>query len=129
MYTELALSSSAAIETQAAALWIAFSSAAEHSVDEAIRILNRLDDLPDVRPDHAVRILNAHGLVEMNANGDSRAIVQKCELAHALLPQVRDPFVTTGLLNLYGYVTVLLAQMTVASRSRTRCLRRRGNRT
>ena len=85
MYTELALSSSAAIETQAAALWIAFSSAAEHSVDEAIRILNRLDELPDVRPDHAVRILNAHGLVEMNANGDSRAIVQKCELAHALL--------------------------------------------
>ena len=109
-YTELALASSAAIETQAAALWIAFSSAAEHSVDEAIGILNRLDDLPDVRPDHAVRILNAHGLVEMNANGDSRAIVQKCELAHALLPQVRDPFVTTGLLNLYGYVTVLLAQ-------------------
>lgn len=109
-YTELACSSTDAIEPQTAALWIAFSSAAEHSLDEARAALDRLDDLPDDRPDHAVRILNAHGLVQMNGGGNAWSAAQKCELAHALLPQVRDPFVTTALLNLFSYVTVLLGQ-------------------
>jgi DNA-binding NarL/FixJ family response regulator len=109
-YTELALSSTTTIELHNAALWIAFSSAAEYSVDEANAILDRLGSLRDSRPDHALRILNAHGLVLMNSGGDARTAAEKCELARALLPQVHDPFVTTGLLNLFATVMVLLTQ-------------------
>ena len=109
-YTELALSSTAAVEMQNAALWIAFSSAAEHSAAEANDILDRLGSLHDSRPDHAVRILNAHGLELMNSGGDVRTVVEKCELARALFPHVSDPFATTSLLNLFATATVLLGR-------------------
>jgi len=109
-YTELALSSTASIEMHNAALWIAFSSAAEHSTDEASDILDRLGSLRDSRPDHALRILNAHGLALMNSSGDMRAVVEKGELGRALLPQVHDPFATTGFLNLFATAAVLLAR-------------------
>lgn len=109
-YTELALSSTAKIEMRNAAIWIAFSSACEHSAAEANDILDRLDSLHDSRPDHAVRILNAHGLGLMNSGGDVRTVVDKCELARALFPHVSDPFATTSLLNLFATATVLLGR-------------------
>jgi ATP/maltotriose-dependent transcriptional regulator MalT len=109
-YAERAFSSTASVERQTAALWIAFSSAIEHSVSDAKSILRRLDAIADSRPDHAVRMLNARGLLELNSDGDARTAAMKCELALAILPRVRDPFITTSVLNVFGYVAVTLAE-------------------
>lgn len=109
-YTELAFASTTSIEMQNTALWIAFSSAADHSVAEATPILDRLHEVRDGRPDHALRLLQAEALVLMNGGGDLREAVEKCEQARAFLPEVRDPFLTTGLLNVFANATVLLAR-------------------
>ena len=38
----------------------------------------------------------------MNHDSDVRIVAEECELAHALLPQVLDPFLTTNFLNIVG---------------------------
>jgi len=108
-YTELALSSTVSIGMQGTALWIAFSSAVDHSVREAEAILDRFSNLPDSRPDHALRILQAQALVVANGGGDLRQAAKKCELARALVPKVPDPFTITGLLNVFAHTAVMLA--------------------
>ncbi|MDB4952718.1 MAG: two-component system response regulator, partial [Myxococcales bacterium] len=109
-YAELAYSTTAVIELQTTALWVAFTSASERSTSKARAILDRLSDLGDERPDHTLRILHAHALLAMNADGDARTAAEKCELARALLPHVRDPFLATALLNVFAHLVVLLAQ-------------------
>lgn len=109
-YTDLAFLSASVIDLQTTALWIAFASAAERSATDARAILARLSDLHDDRPDHALRVLTAHGLMLVNGEGDARTAAEKCELARALLPHVRDPFLTTNLLNVFGQTMVVLAQ-------------------
>jgi ATP/maltotriose-dependent transcriptional regulator MalT len=109
-YSELALSAAVSIEMQNTALWIAFSSAADRSTDDAKAILDRLRQVSDGRPDHALRLLQADGLVLMNGGGDLRDAGEKCELARAFASHVRDPFTTTGLLNVSANVAVLLGQ-------------------
>jgi ATP/maltotriose-dependent transcriptional regulator MalT len=109
-YTEFAYSSTDVIELKTTALWIAFSSASECSPTEARAILDRLSDLGDDRPDHTVRVLHAHGLMFMNVEGDARTAAEKGELARALLPHVRDPFLTTAVLNVFAHILVVLAR-------------------
>ncbi len=107
---ECAYSIASSIPLQATALWIAFASASERSVSQASLILERLRGLPDERPDHALRLLIAHGLLLVNNDGDVRIAAEKCELARALLPQVRDPFLRTNFLNLFAYTMVNLVE-------------------
>jgi ATP/maltotriose-dependent transcriptional regulator MalT len=109
-YSELALSAATSIEMQNTALWIAFSSAADRSADDARAILDRLRRVSDGRPDHALRLLQADGLVVMNGGGNLRNAAEKCELARAFASHVRDPLSTTGLLNVFANVTVLLGR-------------------
>jgi ATP/maltotriose-dependent transcriptional regulator MalT len=109
-YAELAYSSTDVIELKTTALWIAFSSASECSPAEARAILDRLSDLGDDRTDHTVRVLHAHGLMFMNAEGDARTAADKCELARALLAHVRDPFLSTAVLNVLAHIVVVLAR-------------------
>ncbi|MCW2977204.1 MAG: putative transcriptional regulator [Actinomycetia bacterium] len=109
-YAELAYSAADTIELQTTALWIAFTHACEHSAPEARAILDRFGDLDDDRPDHSLRILNAHGLMLMNLEGNVRMAAEKCELARGFFPHVRDPFLTTSLLNLFAHVVAVLAQ-------------------
>ncbi len=108
--SKLALSAAAAVNLQTTALWIEFANAVEWSALEAKATLDRLRDLPDARPDHALRVLNAEGWLLMDAESDLRAAAEKFELAKELLPHVRDPFLTTGLLNVFAHIMVLLAQ-------------------
>ncbi len=109
-FTELAHSAAAGIELRTTALWIAFASASERSPAEARALLDRLADLRDDRPAHALRMLNAHGIMLLTGDGDARGAAEKFELARALFPQVRDPLLTTTLLNMFAHTLVVLAQ-------------------
>jgi ATP/maltotriose-dependent transcriptional regulator MalT len=108
--SELAQSAAATVDLQTTALWIAFANAVEWSAPEAKAILNRLRDLRDARPDHALRVLNAEGWLLMDAESDLRAAAEKFELAKALVPHARDPFLTTNLLNVFAHILLLLAE-------------------
>jgi ATP/maltotriose-dependent transcriptional regulator MalT len=48
--------------------------------------------------------------MSLNAIGNVRLAAEQCELGYALLPQVRDPFLTTNHLNLFSYVMVNLVE-------------------
>jgi ATP/maltotriose-dependent transcriptional regulator MalT len=109
-YSELAYSSAAALELKATALWIAFSCTSEHAIADAGSILQRLDGLRDDRAEHALRMLCAQSLMLILMGDDARVAQEKCELARELLPHVRDPFLTTNLLNVYGHVLVVVAE-------------------
>jgi ATP/maltotriose-dependent transcriptional regulator MalT len=104
-----ACKAAADVTLRTTALWIEFSSATERSAEEAVQVLEKLRKLPDKSPDHAVRLLNAHSFRLINT-GDVRLAAENCKFAHALLPQIFDPFVTTNILNLLGHTMVHLVE-------------------
>jgi DNA-binding CsgD family transcriptional regulator len=108
--SESAQSAASTPALQTTALWIAYAAAAERSQPEASAILERLRTHNDDRPDHALRLLTAHGLIMMDFEGDVHAATEKCELATRLIPHVRDPFLITNCFNVLGYVMLVSAR-------------------
>ncbi|HVA32108.1 MAG TPA: AAA family ATPase, partial [Gaiellaceae bacterium] len=76
---ELAQSAASTDALKATALWLAYASAAERSRSEALATLERLRSLKDDRPDHALRLLTAHGILLMAYEGDVQAAMEECE--------------------------------------------------
>jgi DNA-binding CsgD family transcriptional regulator len=91
------------------ALWIELSSKLERGGGEAA-MLERLGALHDDRPEYALRLHNARGLVLMAGGHDARAAASACELGSVLLPKITDPFLRTSFLNMAGHVMVVLAR-------------------
>ena len=108
--SELALSATRSAELQTTALWIAFANAIEWSTRDATLILDRLRCVPDRRPNHALQVLNAQGWLLMDTERDLRPAAEKFELAYAFVPHVRDPLLTTSLLNVLAHTMVHLAE-------------------
>lgn len=107
---ELAQRVGATVEARTAARWIEFASTAERSPAEATRILDLLRNHPDDRPDHAIRLIIAQHLMAVQTEGDVRAAAEECDVARALVPHVRDPFLTTNVLNMAANLAVMLAR-------------------
>jgi LuxR family maltose regulon positive regulatory protein len=108
--TERAYSAAKSVALKSTALWIDFSMATERSLEQSHEILEKLRQLPDHTPDHAVRLLNAHSFVLINTGGDVRLAAENSKLAQVHLAQMFDPLLTTNALNLYGYTMVTLAE-------------------
>jgi len=109
-YSSLAYAAASSVEHQTDALWLELASVAEHDPGRTSAIFDRLRAQPDGRPDHALRMLNSRGLLMMNVEGAIPAAAEQCELASALLPQTRDPFLITNCLNIFGHVMVAYAR-------------------
>jgi ATP/maltotriose-dependent transcriptional regulator MalT len=102
------------ISLQVEALYIQLVSATERPDDGSGAILERLRALEDDRPDHALRLVTAEGLLSMTTGGDARAAAREFERGAGLLPYVHDPFSRTNYFNVFAHVLVGLSQYDAA---------------
>lgn len=107
---ELAQQVATTVETQVEALWIEFTgSLGVPSLDPGAA-LDRLRSIPDHRPDHSLRLLNAEALLLLDVGGNAHAAARACESAAGFLPHVRNPLLRSPALNIRAYVLNLLTR-------------------
>jgi len=105
----LALEAAISAQQQVACLWLHFNSTLEQFVPDTEPLLERLQRFPNTDASHALRLQTAKGLI-LCQTGRVRASIGELELASGLLPDVRDPFARTNLLQFLTYTYLLGAR-------------------
>jgi ATP/maltotriose-dependent transcriptional regulator MalT len=96
------LATTPALRTEA--LWLAFASAYERDQGRMEAACERLREVPDRRPEHAVRVASAESFVEFGPGRSLWRALDAAERAVALSTDVRDPLARTNALNLWTHL-------------------------
>jgi ATP/maltotriose-dependent transcriptional regulator MalT len=96
------------LETRVQAQWTQFTSAVEERGPEAAAIVERMGQVEDDRPDHALRVHYAHAFMLLEIEGEAFTAASEFKLASGLLDRVRDPVLRTSFLNLYSHVMLVV---------------------